>query len=284
MKRVLRRGRSPRGPPGPPGPPGAAPAGPPAAGAGGAAPGKGSGCVVTVAYLSSSSPHGAIVLCQTLPRPRPGTAPGAAHRALLERQIVGVVDLAVHHRVAAAVASGSGRARAIEELHVLRHDFRRVALLAVLPVPRPRLQAALDVDAPALLQELVALLGQLVPGHHPHPLGLFAAFAVGRAVLAADRDGEVRDRAAVGREPHLRVAAEVADDHHLVQARHRRNSSRSLSVARCCTHRPDIPRAARPAAARAAVLQAAGPVIVQPHLLYFHRAARGYFSSVRTIR
>src|SRR5579883_58536 len=111
MKRVRRRGRSPLGPPGAPGPP---LAGPPAAGAGGPPPGSGSGCVVTIAVLSL--------------RVRPAWP-------LLERQIVRVGDIAVHHGVAAAARRHAGAAGAVEKLHVLRDHLGRVALLAVLPVP-----------------------------------------------------------------------------------------------------------------------------------------------------
>src|SRR5581483_10241427 len=104
MNLVRRRGRSPRGPPGPPGPP---PAGPPMGDAGGAPPGSGSGCVVTIVALSS---------------------PDSLNWLLLERQIVGIGDLPVHHGVAPAAGRHAGTRGPVEKLHILRYDLSGVAL------------------------------------------------------------------------------------------------------------------------------------------------------------
>src|SRR5262249_23980796 len=80
------------------------------------------------------------------------------------------------------------------------------------------LQAALDVDLAALGDQLVAGLGQLVPGHDVEPLGLVALLVVRRGPAPADRDRERGDGRPVRRVAHLGVAADVADDHDLVQA------------------------------------------------------------------
>src|SRR5204863_414859 len=108
----------------------------------------------------------------------------------------------------------------VEHRHVLRQDFDAGALLAVLALPAARLQPALDVDLAALGEELVAGLGELVPGHDLEPLGLVLCPLPGRLVHPAgpvDSDGEVAHRRAALGVAQLRVLAEVADDHDLVK-------------------------------------------------------------------
>src|SRR5262249_22303861 len=69
-----------------------------------------------------------------------------------------------------ARARAGSRAAAAEEHEVRRDDLGRVALVALLVVPAPRLQASLDVELLALRQVLLADLRRLAPHHHAMPL------------------------------------------------------------------------------------------------------------------
>ena len=74
----------------------------------------------------------------------------------------------------------------------------------------------------------VVAWSKLAPGHDPEPLRLFPAFAID-VESPADGDAEGSHGAAVGGIAHLRVGAEVADDHDLIEAvRHRRSPLRPL--------------------------------------------------------
>ena len=101
---------------------------------------------------------------------------------LFERQVVRIDGRTA---CAAVVVSLHARARrqrrrAAEEQHGLRDDLGRVALLAVLALPRTGVQTAFDVRLPALLQELAAQLRELVPRDDVEPVGLLAPLALRR--------------------------------------------------------------------------------------------------------
>jgi hypothetical protein len=102
----------------------------------------------------------------------------------------------------------------------LQHDFRRVAILALLVLPFAGLQLTLDINLHALLQILLGDLGQIVvEDHHIMPLGLFLAVA---AVLVAPAFGggqrEVDDRIAGIQPPNLRILAQIANQNDFVDA------------------------------------------------------------------
>ncbi len=142
---------------------------------------------------------------------------------LLERQIVRIhrcSDAAGARRVIVGFhARGTRHAAAAlaEKQHGLRDDFRLVALLAVLTFPLAGLDAALDEYLGALAQVLGAELRLLAPRDDAEPLGLFLALALGVLVVAIDGNRELGYRLATGRVTHLRITAQIADDHALVE-------------------------------------------------------------------
>jgi hypothetical protein len=85
--------------------------------------------------------------------------------------------------VVLAPAAAAATAAAAEQLDTVGDDLRRVPLLPVLVVPRPRLDAAFDVDLLALLQVILQRLGLLAQQDDAMPLGLLDPVA-GLAVLA----------------------------------------------------------------------------------------------------
>src|SRR5204862_5706462 len=124
---------------------------------------------------------------------RPGTLAAAAARA-------------VEHRQFAAEA--------------LQHHLGRVFLDPGVVGPFAGLQGALDIDLRALLQVFLGDLNEaLVEDHDAVPLGALLALARG-AVAPALRGGEVQigDADAVLGRADLGVAAEIADQDHLVDA------------------------------------------------------------------
>ena len=121
----------------------------------------------------------------------------------------------------AAATTPRAATAATEQLDPVGHDLGGVPLLAVLVVPGPRLDAALDVDLLALLQVVLQRLGLLAEQDDAVPLGLLDPVA-GLAVLATigGRDAETRDREAVAGELQFRIPPEVADENRLVDAAH----------------------------------------------------------------
>ena len=118
---------------------------------------------------------------------------------------------------------GRRRRRAPEQhqlaAEALQHDLRAVALLARLVGPFARLELAFEVDRAALGQVALRDLAEaLVEDHHPVPFGalaVLAAVAVAPALGGGDR--EMDDLRAVLGGADLRVAAEIADQDHLVR-------------------------------------------------------------------
>src|SRR4029079_7048053 len=116
-------------------------------------------------------------------------------------------------------------AGAFLEVHdAVGRDLERRPLLAVAALELAGLEATLDEHAVALAQVFRGPLGAVAPDADPEPVGLLDPLP-GLLVLRAlvDRDVELRHGPAVGRVPHLRIRAQVADDHRLAQ-RHRRPS------------------------------------------------------------
>src|ERR1700682_1910098 len=105
---------------------------------------------------------------------------------------------------------------AAEHLHAVGDDFGGVAILPFLVLPLSRLQASLDVDLAAFFQILAGDFGLPPEKDDAVPLGLFLLLA--GLVFPRVRSGEanIGDGIAAGRIPGLRIAAEVADQNHLV--------------------------------------------------------------------
>jgi len=120
---------------------------------------------------------------------------------------------------AAALRPAALAAAAAQEHHALRVDLGHVALLSgLLVVPRARLDLALDVDLPALGEELADVLALLAPHDDVVPLGLVLAVAGGVRVGLSRGQRETAPRGPALRVAHLRILAEVAQEDHLVDA------------------------------------------------------------------
>src|SRR5207247_11106300 len=94
--------------------------------------------------------------------------------------------------------------------------------LSVLVLPLPVFDAPLDVQLVALLHVALDDVRQLrrlrVPYDAPVPLRLFLLGAAGVVPRTAGRERELRHTIAAGRRPYFRVASEISDQLHLVQA------------------------------------------------------------------
>src|SRR5688572_3078493 len=121
--------------------------------------------------------------------------------------------------------SGALALRAAHELDPLGHDLGGRALLTVLALPVARLQPALDEDLAALVEVLPARLGLLAPHHDGEEAHFLALLAALGAVVAVDRQAQIRHGGAARGVAQLRGTRQVADQQHLVQARHQTTSS-----------------------------------------------------------
>ena len=101
---------------------------------------------------------------------------------------------------------------AAEHPHALGNDLRGVAVLAVLALPPAGLQAALEVDQGALLQELRGDLRDLAEQHHAVPFGAFLSLAVLVLPGLVGGDRQIGDGGAFAGVAHVGVAPEVTDD------------------------------------------------------------------------
>src|SRR5207237_740365 len=93
-------------------------------------------------------------------------------------------DLLALSEAPAPAATATTARRSAEEEHRLRDNFRAISLLAVLALPGARVKPSFDIRLAALLEELAAELGELVPGHHVEPVRLLAPLAFRRVVDA----------------------------------------------------------------------------------------------------
>src|SRR5512134_4065877 len=124
---------------------------------------------------------------------------GAHRRAL-------VVGRALGPRPAARPAATA------HEAHVLAHDLRGPALLAVLVLPLARAERALDQHLATLGEVLLGEVGLLAEQHHAVPLGLVlpTAAAVGPALVG--REVERGHRGPALRVADLGIPAEAAEE------------------------------------------------------------------------
>src|SRR3990170_4845627 len=87
------------------------------------------------------------------------------------------------------------------------------------------MEPPLDVDPTTLRQELIAVFREPIPSDHLEPFRFLTPLPVGRGVRAGSGQTEGGDRRALRGVPHLRIGADVADDHDLVEVRHLPSSS-----------------------------------------------------------
>src|SRR5262249_39778790 len=107
-----------------------------------------------------------------------------------------------------------------EHLDVARHDLGGESLLALLILPLPRADAALDEDLAAFGQVLADDLRLLAPHHHAMPLGGFLLLSALVGPALGSGDAQVGDRLLARGVTQLGVRAEIADQNHLVDATH----------------------------------------------------------------
>src|SRR5262245_30636821 len=144
----------------------------------------------------------------------------ASGRRLAPRRRAGRAEIraTVRAEFLAATAASAPIEHREHRIEALQHDLGRVFLDTILVSVFAGLELALEINLRALLQVLLDDLAQpLVEDHHPVPLGLFPALA---GILVAPvlrcRDRQIGDRTAVLRAPDLRIAAQIADQNHLV--------------------------------------------------------------------
>src|SRR5437762_3972358 len=123
-----------------------------------------------------------------------------------------------------SAAEALTRLAALQGLDAVRANLDARALLAVLALPFAGAQPAFGVDLVPLAQLLGSALGGLVPDLDVEPLRLLLPLAVGALEVVVHRDAQVGHGLSARRVAQLRIGAEVADDHHLVQG-HRGVSS-----------------------------------------------------------
>src|SRR6266849_3074311 len=118
-----------------------------------------------------------------------------------------------------------GSPGAPHELHALSHNLDDGSFAAVLGFPLARLQPALDEDGTALVEIFAAALRLLSPHHDREETGFLPFLAPLRRVVAIDRQPQIGDGSSAGRVTELRGLGQVADQEHLVEARHQVTSS-----------------------------------------------------------
>src|SRR5208283_2008936 len=107
-------------------------------------------------------------------------------------------------------------AAAAGEDDVVGDDLGAIALLAVLLVRRG-LDAPLDEEAGALLQDLGERVAALSPDRDRVPVGALLASVVPVEVALGGREAELQDRLATGGDAKLGVGPQVAEQHYFVQ-------------------------------------------------------------------
>jgi len=118
---------------------------------------------------------------------------------------------------AAARVGVAGTFAAAQHLHLVGDDFGGVSILAVLPLPFARFDAAFYVDGAAFAQVFSGDFSQAVVEHDAMPFGFFAALAgVFVFPLRAGGDGDIADGGSIGAVTHFRVAPQVTDENRFV--------------------------------------------------------------------
>src|ERR1700674_4994346 len=111
---------------------------------------------------------------------------------------------------------GTAAPRGAEPLHAGSEDLGGIAILPFLVLPLSRLQASLDVDLAAFFQILAGDFGLPAEKDDAVPLGLFLLLAGLVLPRVGGGDANVGDGVAAGRIAGFRIAAQIADQNHLV--------------------------------------------------------------------
>ena len=143
-----------------------------------------------------------------------GAAASTAKRARASEISAGSAGRLARLAAAALAAVEHGELR----VEALQHHFGRVAVLAGLVLPFPRLQLALDVDLRALLQILLGHAAErLAEDDHAVPLGALLALAARLVAPAfARRHAQIDDGAAILRVTDFGIGSEVAYENDFV--------------------------------------------------------------------
>src|SRR5690606_12108938 len=135
----------------------------------------------------------------------------------------GEIRLGLHPRRTVRPSRRRPLRGATQRDQLLRDDLRRVPCPAGRILPATVLEAPVRVDPVSLPDVPLDAFRQTVPGHNAVPLGLLVLAAAPRRPAPARRQRKTRDAATAGRRPDLRVRADVADQHRLVETpAHRR--------------------------------------------------------------
>src|ERR1044071_2362809 len=154
-----------------------------------------------------------------------GAGAGAGAGAAVARGVAGaagegVVVAAFHRAGALAPAAPSAVEHGQFTAEALQHHLGRVFLDPGVVGPTPGLQGALDINLGALAQVFLGDLDEpFVEDHHAVPLGALLALARDPVAPALrGRQVQIGDAHAVLGRADLGVAAEIADEDHLVDA------------------------------------------------------------------
>src|SRR5690606_27993526 len=124
----------------------------------------------------------------------------------------------------ATVAAALGHAAAFtaaQHLHLIRHDFRRVALLAVLALPFAGLQAAFHVHRAAFFQVFTGNFLQAVVEHHTVPFRFFTALSgIPVFPVGGGGGGHVAGGLAIRAVANLRVTPQITHQNDFVHGSH----------------------------------------------------------------
>src|SRR5688572_12236313 len=126
---------------------------------------------------------------------------------------------AIHSATTTAAAAPTAAAAA-EQRDAISLDLGGVAFVAVLVVPLPRLQPALDVDLLALRQVLLQRFGLLAPQHHAVPFSLFLPLLILIVPHFRRRQIQRGNGGAAGRIAKFGVPSQVSHEDYFVDASH----------------------------------------------------------------
>src|SRR6266566_3909955 len=105
---------------------------------------------------------------------------------------------------------------ATQHAEVIGHDFKTGALLAFLVLPFAGLDAALDEDQRTLLEILLSDFGLFAPHDDLVPLGALLALTVFVFVRFVGGERKICDRLAAAGVARFGIAAQTADENHLI--------------------------------------------------------------------
>jgi hypothetical protein len=124
--------------------------------------------------------------------------------------------------VTISAAATTSATFAVEKLHIFTNDADFSALLpSGFVFPRIHLKAAFDKNGFASGKVLPGELGLLAPQDHVQVGDFFLPFPGIVDVTPVHGDCHITHRSSFGRETHLRIAGEVANEHDFIERGHR---------------------------------------------------------------